>query len=49
MYLSCQRQRFRQNAIGSDRSNQEEAAEDYFRINVTNPFLDKVVQSEYQV
>lgn len=42
---TCQRQRFRLNAVGTASSSQEEAAEEYFRINTTIPFLDQVVSS----
>ena len=42
---TCQRQRFRQNAVGSHNLTQEEAAEEYFRINVTIPFVDQVITS----
>ena len=40
---TCQRQRFRQNAIGTEQGNPEQVIEDYYRINVTIPFLDEVV------
>lgn len=40
---TCQRQRFRQNAIVAEQRNPEQVVEDYFRINVTIPFLDEVV------
>ena len=45
MPRTCQRQRFRQNAVGTSNLSQEESAEEYFRINVTIPFLDQVVAS----
>ena len=40
---NCQRQRFRLNAVGTANLSQEEAAEEYFRINTTIPFLDQVL------
>ena len=42
---TCQRQRFRLNAVGTHNLSQEEAAEEYFKINTTIPFLDQVVAS----
>ena len=42
---TCQRQRFRLNAVGTANLSQEEAAEEYFRINITIPFLDQVISS----
>jgi predicted sulfurtransferase len=40
---TCQRQRFRQNAIVTEQQNPEQVIEDYFRVNVTVPFLVEVV------
>ena len=42
---TCHRQRFRQNAVGDEQSNEEQAVEDYLRINVTIPLVDEVLES----
>ena len=40
----CQRQRFQQNAVGSEHSvSLEQATEDYFRVSITIPLLDDVL------
>ncbi len=42
---TCRRQIYRQNAVVDDTATPEEAAEQYFRVNVTIPFLDQVIES----